>query len=850
MTNCRSCSDEVVIVAKVKSTAPASKYLKDAIKVICAPVRRIVLGRALTNVWTNAMYATSPIKRAAQYVRMSTEQQQYSTVNQAAAIAAWAAERGIEIVATYEDAGRSGLSLAGRPGLRQMIADVATGPRNFDAILVYDVSRWGRFQDADESAHLEFLCRSAGVSVHYCAEPFTNDGTPIANFCKVMKRALAAEYSRELSEKVTVGKARLARLGFRQGGAAGYGLQRRLLDCHGRDKGVLAVGQRKSFTTDRVILEPGVPEEIATVRWIYASFADDGLSISEIRSELNARGILRDDRPWSHKNVRNLLTFRKYRGDNIWGATSGKLLAPRRSAPSDTWATCEGAFEAVVPNDLFERVRKKLDALPKRLSDQQLTEQLRDARLPDGRITSQLMYERGLNPKAYTRRFGSLANAYALCGALPIEHPKDAAAIKERLGRRGEICQDLRSRLEASGATFEQNGFEGEFLVNGEMRLVVYTAAAVLSPAAKGYIWQYGLRRVDQDLTLLARLNDKFALKDHFILPPREASYAFKFREDNEPVLECFRADNLAAIVDSARRVPLSLSTLPKRSTSGWENPYAIEPPLLGIPLHRPSRSVKGRRGQKPQSALEYAAAYFGRKRCLIDKAAATHAFTTQMITALSPLLRRPGVVESLHAAGLTTVPAALCEARRHHRSAADEPPAAPHLAPEYGSRNPDGLCALTIALFDGRKLSPHTVGCLSKMKDERQVEAVREMLMEQRCSYEFARVLLTVSAPEQLIDPELRHPINGRDGIFHLLEREAVKVNGAYRLALLHYPAEALALASLTGFARRSIEAECFAAARVYAGPANVERLQRVLTKVIAWRAAKASMFGRGHMR
>src|SRR5262245_14289345 len=98
-------------------------------------------------------------ENAAQYVRMSTEHQQYSTTNQKAAIAAYAALRDIAIVATYEDAGRSGLTLAGRPALRQLIADVAGGQDCFTKILVYDVSRWGRFQDADESAHLEYLCR-------------------------------------------------------------------------------------------------------------------------------------------------------------------------------------------------------------------------------------------------------------------------------------------------------------------------------------------------------------------------------------------------------------------------------------------------------------------------------------------------------------------------------------------------------------------------------------------------------------------------------------------------------------------------------------------------------------------
>lgn len=57
-----------------------------------------------------------PVK-AAQYLRMSTDHQKYSIMNQAAAIAEYAAARGIAIVKTYEDAGRSGLRLDGRDGL-------------------------------------------------------------------------------------------------------------------------------------------------------------------------------------------------------------------------------------------------------------------------------------------------------------------------------------------------------------------------------------------------------------------------------------------------------------------------------------------------------------------------------------------------------------------------------------------------------------------------------------------------------------------------------------------------------------------------------------------------------------
>lgn len=92
-----------------------------------------------------------PRVRAAQYVRMSTEHQQYSTENQAAAIRAYAAQRGFEIVHTYADEGKSGLTLEGRDALRCLLDDVKNGRADFSAILVYDVSRWGRFQNADES---------------------------------------------------------------------------------------------------------------------------------------------------------------------------------------------------------------------------------------------------------------------------------------------------------------------------------------------------------------------------------------------------------------------------------------------------------------------------------------------------------------------------------------------------------------------------------------------------------------------------------------------------------------------------------------------------------------------------
>ena len=225
-------------------------------------------------------------KCTAVYVRMSTEHQQYSTSNQMDVIREYAKRRDLGIVKEYSDEGKSGLNIQGRDSLAQMIRDVQEGKAQYSSILVYDVSRWGRFQDADESAYYEYICRRAGVSVHYCAEQFENDGSPMSTVMKSMKRTMAGEYSRELSTKVFQGACRLIQLGYKQGGTAGFGLRRMLIDQSGERKAMLKMGEQKSIQTDRVVLVRGPEEEIKIVRWIFQTFIGEGKSESAEEAEL------------------------------------------------------------------------------------------------------------------------------------------------------------------------------------------------------------------------------------------------------------------------------------------------------------------------------------------------------------------------------------------------------------------------------------------------------------------------------------------------------------------------------------------------------------------------------------
>lgn len=121
--------------------------------------------------------------RAALYVRASSEHQDYSTSHQEAALRAYAEEQD-EGAAVYRDEGRSGLSLDGRAGLIALFEAIKSGKADFTALFVYDVSRWGRFQNVDEAPYYEYGCRRAGIAVSYCAEPFANDGSPLPRYSR------------------------------------------------------------------------------------------------------------------------------------------------------------------------------------------------------------------------------------------------------------------------------------------------------------------------------------------------------------------------------------------------------------------------------------------------------------------------------------------------------------------------------------------------------------------------------------------------------------------------------------------------------------------------------------------
>ncbi len=501
--------------------------------------------------------------RAAQYVRMSTEHQQYSTENQADVIAEYAEKRGMEIVRTFEDSGKSGLRIDGRDALKELIDDVQAGRADFQAILVYDVSRWGRFQDADESAYYEYICRRAGIQVYYCAEQFENDGTPVATIVKGVKRAMAGEYSRELSAKVFKGQCRLIELGYRQGGTAGYGLRRVLIDQSGATKTTLALGEQKSLQTDRVILAPGPESELEVVRGIYRAFLDEGRNEREIADDLNDAGVVNErGGEWTRATVHEVLTNEKYIGNNVFNRVSFKLKKVRVHNPPDMWVRCDGAFEPIVdPKDFF-RVQGILLERHRRVSNDELLHRLRMLHERQGRLSGLLINESEDMPSTavYRHRFGSLVRAYELIGYTP---DRDYAFIE--INRRlrtmhPKLVDETVEALRSLGADVERNGESDLLLINGE-----FTASLVLSrcrrTAAGQYQWFVRLdESLQPDITIVVRMDaSNDAPLDYYLLPALDLrSTEVRLREDNGISLDGYRFDSLDYFLGMAEHVEVA----------------------------------------------------------------------------------------------------------------------------------------------------------------------------------------------------------------------------------------------------------------------------------------------------
>ena len=499
--------------------------------------------------------------RVAQYLRMSTDHQQYSLHNQSEYIKDYAEKNNMEIAYTYDDAGKSGVSIVGRHSLQQLLSDVEQKKIDIQAVLFYDVSRFGRFQNSDEAAYYSFLFERNGVDLIYCSEPIPTKDFPLESSVILnIKRSSAAYHSRNLSEKVFIGQVNLIKLGYHQGGMAGYGLRRLLVDENGIAKEILNFRKRKSIQTDRVILIPGPKNEIKIVNRIYDLFIDSNVPEFIIAERLNEQSIPAENgTSWTRAKIHQILTNEKYIGNNIYNKTSSKLKSKLVKNPKHEWIRCDKAYKPIISKKKYNKAQEIIQLRSIHLTNEDLLEKLKQKLESNGKLSGFIIDEDDTGPSSsvYRTRFGGLLRAYTLIGYKP-EHDYSYLQINEALRSfYSEIIEDFKGEILKSNCHIDEYKYYPMLYINDEFLISVLVTKCIHMKSGK-LRWKVRFDNSQKaDITIVIRMNSQnISPLDFYIIPKIENEYSkMCMMETNNIRLDLYRFDNLDKLLQIITRM-------------------------------------------------------------------------------------------------------------------------------------------------------------------------------------------------------------------------------------------------------------------------------------------------------
>jgi recombinase len=352
----------------------------------------------------------------------------------------------------------------------------------------------------------------------------------------------------------------MVKRGFKQGGTAGFGLQRVLVDQFGSPKCLLQPGDYKALQTDRVILQPGPPKQVRTVRHIFRAFVLEKKSEYTIACELNGKGILNElGRPWRMLAIRRLLTDEKYVGSYVYNRKSGKLKSKRRPNPPDLWVRCDNAFEAIIDPAMFQAAGKIIERRPRRTirawkSGQEMLSRLESLLREKGHLSAVMIDNADNLPRnaTYIARFGSLRRAYELIGYHPDTFKSSTARRAVRVVTNA-LADELGSKIQAAGISAVYDPAFGRLTIGSDLTVSIVLARC--QRKSKGFLRWPIVRRIDlaARLTLCVRMKEgNTSILDFYLLPTKRAlKPKLAFRIKHRARLEPYRIPTLDAVADA-----------------------------------------------------------------------------------------------------------------------------------------------------------------------------------------------------------------------------------------------------------------------------------------------------------
>lgn len=285
-------------------------------------------------------------KKAVIYTRVSTEMQVdgFSLEGQLNELMTWCDYEGMEVVAVYEERGKSGKSIEGRPQFQQMLEDIQTGNVICDYVCVYKLSRFGR-NAADILNALEII-QNYGVNL-LCKEDNIDSSNTQSKIIISLLGSLSEMERENIITQSMNGRREKAKQGGWNGGFAplGYELQ----------NGELVINK----------------EEAEIVRYIFDKYVNGGMGYTTIAKNLNLQGVAKRKAPnskrefsdWASAAVKHILDNPLYCGRLTYGRrTKEKVQGTRntyRTVKTDKYITVKGKHEAIISEELFDLAQAK-----------------------------------------------------------------------------------------------------------------------------------------------------------------------------------------------------------------------------------------------------------------------------------------------------------------------------------------------------------------------------------------------------------------------------------------------------------------------------------------------------------
>ncbi|MDE7216216.1 MAG: recombinase family protein, partial [Clostridia bacterium] len=282
-------------------------------------------------------------KKCILYPRVSTEMQVegYSLDGQKNSLKRFAEREEMQIVGIYEDAGKSGKSIEGRPAFKRMLSDIQEG-LDVDYVLVYKLSRFGR-NAADILNSLEFI-QSYGVNLLCIEEGIDSSQTSGKLLISVL--SAVAEIEREnILEQTMNGRREKARQGKWNGGPAPYGY---------------------SLKDDTLVIEE---DEAEIVRMIFDKFVHTSMGYTGIAKYLNLQGIKKmprkktDIEEFSAHFIKILLDNPVYCGKIAYGRRAREKVkgtkADYKVVNKQDYCLVDGLHEGIVDEELWTKAHEK-----------------------------------------------------------------------------------------------------------------------------------------------------------------------------------------------------------------------------------------------------------------------------------------------------------------------------------------------------------------------------------------------------------------------------------------------------------------------------------------------------------